>query len=727
MLITLALAGLAAGCRPKVIEVPDAPLGRVIVYRNGVAYFERRAIVEDELTLEVPGERVDDFLKSLTVVDAKTNKPLPLSYATSDAAGSGSVVMRIALPKGRRDVRIAYVTESPAWKPSYRVILDPRGGARLQSFAIVDNVSHEAWRNVRVGVGSTSALSFRYDLHSVQTVERETIDGGTRVAAAPPEGGSPYAVEGTNVRVLAGFSDQDLVDEFMREGDVVAAGYDAEYGQQTGGTTTRDFTSVIETSATARGVSAGVSLAGSTASREPAPVVAHRSKRGRKHRGVKGSGGTGVAGAPAVADVAPAKPGGMDTLVAGLVGNGQRVRIEGWARADEAADGEAGLRRANTLRERMIASGIAADRIEVVGHRETAGSNRLVQVVAVDEPPRAVQARNEDGDDGPRSIAHFMTEAPMTIDADHSAMITLFDGETRAQRVYLYDPVSARGSQRYAFNAVRLVNPTDNTLDSGPITVYAQKQFLGEGLTEPIPPKSAALVPFGVDRTLVVEHTLDTREEIERLQKVERGIATAQTQRIRRTELELANRGHADARVFVRHRVESGWTLRDPPADLERMRGDVLVPVEVPAGKTAKLVLEEAMPIDSVVDLRSPAGLAAVRVFLDKGRIDDDLRNDLEAILAVRRKLAEVDDTLATRRAHADTLRQRVQELADQLVALRKVGRAQSLSSHLAKRMRTLGDRLDVVAAEISDLETRRLETGIELDGLVADLEIAQG
>jgi hypothetical protein len=347
-----------------------------------------------------------------------------------------------------------------------------------------------------------------------------------------------------------------------------------------------------------------------------------------------------------------------------------------------------------------------------------------VQVVAVDEPMRPSQARMQDEDEGPRGIAHFMTEAPMTIEAGHSAMVTLFDGDTRAQQVYLYDPVSERGSRRYAFNAVRIVNPTDNTLDSGPITVYAQKQFLGEGLTEPIPPKASALVPFGVDRTLVVEHTLDTREEIETLRKVERGIATAQTQRIRRTELALANRGHADARVFVRHRVESGWTLRDPPADIERMRGDVLLPVRVPAGASTKLVIEESQPIDSVVDLNSPAGLGAVRVFLDKGRVDDDLRADLEAILAVQRKLAEVDETLATRRAAADTLRLRVSELSDQLVALRKVGRAQSLSGHLAKRMRILGDRLDGVAAEISDLETRRLETGIELDGLVADLEL---
>lgn len=720
----MALAIVAApGCvrQKPAVEVPDAALGRVIIYRNGVAYFERRAFVEDELTLQVPAARVDDFLKSLTVVDAKTDKSLPISYPTTAGGANGTVAMTIELPKGRRDVRIAYVTESPAWKPSYRVMLDEHGHARLQSWAVVDNVSDETWRSVIVGVGSTSAMSFRYDLHSVQLVERETIDGGTKLAAAPPQGGSPYAVDGGNVRLLAGLSGDEV--------DALAVATDEFRNLPAGAIGGRDFTSVVESRA--------VTLAGSSAAEadytvEGANVDAPRRVKARRRGKAGGKSGQagGVAGgtvggvAAAAAGAAATPRSGLESVVAGLVGNAQRVRVEGWALPGEAADDDAGLRRANTLRDRMIESGIDADRIDVVGHREVAGAEQLVRVIAIDEPARPVQAREADHDDGPRGVAHFMADAPMTIKAGHSAMVTLFDGQTRAERTYLYDPVSERGSQRYAFNAVRLVNPTDNTLDSGPITVYAGKQFLGEGLTEPIPPKAAALVPYGVDRSLVVEPTVATREEIEQLSKVERGIATTQTQRIRRTELEVSNRGHADARVFVRHRVATGWTLRDPPADLERMQGDLLLPVSVARGRTVTLVIEESMPITTAIDLHEATGLTAVQVFLDHGKLDADLRGELEAILAAQRRVVAIDDTLATRRAATETLRLRIGELSEQLVALRKVGRAQALSGHLAKRMRTLGDSLDAAAAQISDLETQRLELGIELDNLVADLSL---
>jgi hypothetical protein len=64
-LLAVCAGALLSGCAasmPRPIQT-DAALGRVVIYRNGVAYFERRAIVHgDRFALEVPAERLDDFL-----------------------------------------------------------------------------------------------------------------------------------------------------------------------------------------------------------------------------------------------------------------------------------------------------------------------------------------------------------------------------------------------------------------------------------------------------------------------------------------------------------------------------------------------------------------------------------------------------------------------------------------------------------------------------------------
>src|SRR4051812_8691268 len=207
--LTLGLGGCAAAL-PRPIE-SNAALGKVVVYRNGVAYFERYAALHgSELKLRVPSERLDDLLKSLTVVDAHSGQAVPVSFPTVEHVGD-QVDISIQLPKPTpSDLKISYVTESPAWKPSYRLNLSRNKPAHLEAWAVVDNVSGEDWERVAVGVGSTSALSFRFDLHSVRFVERETLSDGQLLGLAPPTGGSPYTVAGRELQVLANVSLDDL-------------------------------------------------------------------------------------------------------------------------------------------------------------------------------------------------------------------------------------------------------------------------------------------------------------------------------------------------------------------------------------------------------------------------------------------------------------------------------------------------------------------------------------
>ena len=115
LLVFPALA-LLVGCgsSTSTFVKSETALGRVVVYRNGVAYFERSATVTGEtLRMSVPPDKVDDFLKSLTVTDARTGQPAPVSYPSTGS--DGTLEMKISLPgSGPHEVKLAYVTEAPA-------------------------------------------------------------------------------------------------------------------------------------------------------------------------------------------------------------------------------------------------------------------------------------------------------------------------------------------------------------------------------------------------------------------------------------------------------------------------------------------------------------------------------------------------------------------------------------------------------------------------------------
>src|SRR5262249_41210345 len=86
--------------------------------------------------------------------------------------------------------------------------------------------SGEDWKNVLVGVGSSSALSFRYDLWSVRQVQREMLANEEKFAIAPPTGVSPYgkdkAGDAGGEVLLSEFGDDEIRRPAGHPGDSAA-------------------------------------------------------------------------------------------------------------------------------------------------------------------------------------------------------------------------------------------------------------------------------------------------------------------------------------------------------------------------------------------------------------------------------------------------------------------------------------------------------------------------
>jgi hypothetical protein len=66
---------------------------------------------------------------------------------------------------GSRQTRIAYLTETPVWKTTYRLVLDENKAPYLQGWAIVENQTPQDWRNVKLSLVSGRPISFTMDLY----------------------------------------------------------------------------------------------------------------------------------------------------------------------------------------------------------------------------------------------------------------------------------------------------------------------------------------------------------------------------------------------------------------------------------------------------------------------------------------------------------------------------------------------------------------------------------
>jgi hypothetical protein len=110
------------------------------------------------------------------VIDSEFKKALEtlaLSHDTQKKAVSLHFV-----GEGKRRVRVGYVVENPIWKTSYRLVLGKDKGDKpyLQGWSVVENVSDEDWKDVRMALVSGRPISFRMDLYQPLFVPRPLVE-----------------------------------------------------------------------------------------------------------------------------------------------------------------------------------------------------------------------------------------------------------------------------------------------------------------------------------------------------------------------------------------------------------------------------------------------------------------------------------------------------------------------------------------------------------------------
>jgi hypothetical protein len=96
---------------------------------------------------------------------------------------------------GARDVAVAYVSEMPVWKTSYRLVLPDakvkeglgKGGSSpmLQGWAIVENTTDEDWKDVTLSLVSGRPVSFEMDLYEPMYLDRPWVAVPTVPGVSP--------------------------------------------------------------------------------------------------------------------------------------------------------------------------------------------------------------------------------------------------------------------------------------------------------------------------------------------------------------------------------------------------------------------------------------------------------------------------------------------------------------------------------------------------------------
>lgn len=196
------MVALACGCaRGPNVSSEQLPLRKVVVYRNGVGYFERSGKVDSErVTFNMKSSMVGDFLATLAIVErggssvraasfplevddeeaSEEPPPEPLSKHAPPPRKPKQPKdplreVQLELDGDEHDLLVGYVSKTPLWRPSYRVVVQSDGKALLQTWGVVQNLSGEDWEDVELSLVAGAPLAFESTLGTPVIPQRPVV------------------------------------------------------------------------------------------------------------------------------------------------------------------------------------------------------------------------------------------------------------------------------------------------------------------------------------------------------------------------------------------------------------------------------------------------------------------------------------------------------------------------------------------------------------------------
>ncbi|HLK88396.1 MAG TPA: OmpA family protein [Polyangia bacterium] len=716
LLRVLAVAGCVVGCATGAPAPTSLPLRRVVLYRNGLGYFEHSGrLASDHLQMHLRAGEVDDVIKTLAVLAPEDKAAVGAVAALKKVNDDGDVELDLSVPTNR-EVTVSYAAPTPVWRSTYKLVLGEGDDGLLQTWAVVNNNSDEDWQGVRLTLATGAPFSYVVDLHSDQFGSRPD---GTRRILAPPINGV-VAPERTDAdRDHDGIPDSR--DKCPNEPETYNGYEDADGCPDKGRVITRKGTLEI--------LDKVYFASGSHAIKHEVESL-------------------------------------LDVIAATLKGYPQLklVAIDGYSADDERDPIAVATARATAVRDALVARGILAERLRVHGYgasralctartEDCRSQNRRVGFSILERAePREQMVKQEgmnkiversasgrsavDLDLGgppaparPAEVAGMMRYeigVPVTIPGRSSAMVAIENRRLPAAEVYLYRPdANAPGSDAHPYRAARFVCPPGNVLEGGPLAIYARGTFVGDAILDPLRPGQSSLVPFALDPEATVRVTQDGESKPLRLIKIEHGIFTVEDRRILRTHYDVAAGGTPRAQIFVRYDPRTGYEVASLPPGSEREGEAALVPVALGADGRATLTLEETRAEQRAVNLTQKEDLDLGAYLAGTAALPAGLAERLRRLDTLRAEAEHLDVSQELLRRQTDDSAQRLTELQDNLQAIEKNPAAgalrKQLNDELAKAVRANEELSKKTAELVAARDVKRAQLRTELEVLTYD------
>jgi hypothetical protein len=296
----------------------------------------------------------------------------------------------------------------------------------------------------------------------------------------------------------------------------------------------------------------------------------------------------------------------------------------------------------------------------------------------------------------------YKVRQPVTIHRNQSALLPIANTEMDGEKVVLYNETSGDRRPRLA---VWLKNSSGLTLDSGSFSVIDTNSFAGEGLTDTIHPGECRLLSYALDSGLTISSTLDSDQQKVEKVAILHGVMTQTRQAREKKTYVIRNNDDKPRIVVVEHPTRSGWKLIDTPDPAESSAGLYRFRVETRPKTTTELTIQEANPIQTTYEI-SDVESDEIDVWIKEKTINPEMEKALREVLRLKGEAELIQSKSQALAGEEAAIEKDQGRLRDNLGKLNSGNKDEaSLRQRYIKQMEEQEDRLAQIKTESAKLQ----------------------
>lgn len=309
-------------------------------------------------------------------------------------------------------------------------------------------------------------------------------------------------------------------------------------------------------------------------------------------------------------------------------------------------------------------------------------------------------------------LFEYAIRQPVTLPKQQAAMVPIIGDTIEGEAVSIYDPDS---DATHALNGFRLKNNTGLHLSGGPITVFRDGTYAGDGQINNVQPDETRLISYAVDLDLVVDRKGPNYDQQTVSLSEKNGVLVISRKQRNARLYTFRNKSDRAKSVIVQQTIEPAFNLVEPKEPYEKTPTAYRFKVEVPAKKTVEYHVTTERPLSETVALLD-MDINALISYTKNAQASDKLKAALGQVVVLRRKVIDLQTQRSVAENELNAINQEQSRIRQNMGQL---DRNSTLYQQYVKKLTDQETRVDQLQTEITRLRAAEVEAQKELRAYV--------